>query len=215
MHDFDFDVMQKKTVARSAKYKRASSRGPKGCSLPSDNMTPAQIRKLSSEPVTYRLDRPMTWKEFNAMPEDLQAEYLRKLIAAYGVNASPLSKMFGITRQTVLNKQNKLGIPTASRGARMNVMQERHWQAFLEGVQEEEQKAVGDVCIDDVYSLDNTLKVEKAMAEVEQLGRERMELYCFTACITGHYSPEAMAAILGTMPIPDGKCIIRIEVSKT
>lgn len=202
MHEFDYDVMQKAKIARSAKHKTASVRGSRKCTLPSDYMTQVEKRKLNGEVNTYRLDKPMSWEEFKEMPDDLQAEYLRRLISAYGVNAKVLGEMFGKNNQTIINRQKKLGIPSAHRGTRMSARQEGLWQIFLEGGAETEEAS----------SCEKQRPTEEKAQVTEE--PDRMCLDCFTACVTGQYSPEALLAILGTMPIPEGKCSIRIEVTR-
>lgn len=206
MNDFDFEVIQKAKTARSAKHKKASARGPRGCSLPCDNLTPAQIRKLNGEPETYRLDRPLDWATFKSMPADLRKQYLIDLRTKYDANAMMLGAMFGVNNQTVLNQQKELGIPPMSRGAHASRATRARWKAFCDGAAQEtacqEQEA------------EDATKAEEPVEPTPEETTERMTLDCFTACITGRYSPEAMLAILGTMPIPEGKCTIRIEVTK-
>lgn len=139
MHEFEYDVMQKARLARSAKHKTASVRGGRKCTLPCDNLTPAQIRKLNGEPATYRLDKPMTWKEFKAMPEDLRKQYIRDLQLRYGANDAALATMLGVGKQTVLFARRELGIPSLGRGGsgKMSEGQESAWQAFCDGGTEE------------------------------------------------------------------------------
>lgn len=209
MNDFDFEVIQKAKTARSAKHKKASARGPRGCSLPCDNLTPAQIRKLNGEPETYRLDRPLDWATFTDMPEDLQAKYIHDLQVRYGANDAVLAAMFGVSSFMVRSRRETLGVSSLGRGGsgKMNDGQMRVWQMFLDEhdpfTEEETQETAPE----------ETQEKTKPEAPVETT-TERMTLDCFTACITGLYSAEAMLAILGTMPIPEGKCTIRIEVTK-
>lgn len=205
MNDFAFDVMQKASIARSARNKVASVKGGTGCRLPCDNMTPAQIRKLSGEPETYRLDKPMTWLEFKAMPEDLRKKYLRDLQLKYGANDAALATMFGVRTQTVLLSRRNLGIPSLGRGGsgKMSARQEEAWQTFLEGGEPTEES-----------SCEEPIPTETEDIPKVKETPERMCLDGFTACVTGQYSPEALLAILGTMPAVEGRCTIRIEVTR-
>ena len=206
MNDFDFEVIQKAKTARSAKHKKASARGPRGCSLPCDNLTPAQIRKLNGPVEEFVLGRPMDWKTFKSMPADLRKQYLIDLRTKYAANAMMLGAMFGVNNQTVLNQQKELGIPPMSRGARASRATRARWQAFCGGTAQE------TAC--EEQAAEDATKAEEPAEPTPEETTERMTLDCFTACITGRYSPEAMLAILGTMPIPEGKCTIRIEVTK-
>ena len=75
MHDFDYDAMQKKRIARGASHMKCGSKSKK-CTLPSDYLTAAQKRRLNGPVSTYKLDEPMNWESFKAMPEDLQKKYI-------------------------------------------------------------------------------------------------------------------------------------------
>ena len=71
MNDFDYDVLQKKRTAAGARHMKRGSRS-KRCSLPSDNLTPAQLKRRNGPVSTYKLDAPMRWDDFKAMPVDLR-----------------------------------------------------------------------------------------------------------------------------------------------
>ena len=52
MNDFDFDVLQKKRIARGAYHRKNGSKS-KRCTLPSDYLTAAEKRKLNGEVMDY------------------------------------------------------------------------------------------------------------------------------------------------------------------
>ena len=93
MHDFDYDAMQKKRIARGASHMKRGSKSKK-CTLPSDYLTAAQKRRLNGPVSTYKLDEPMNWESFKAMPEDLQKKYILGLQENYGANDEMIGKMF-------------------------------------------------------------------------------------------------------------------------
>jgi len=134
VNDFDFDAMQKKRIAQGAKHKVGRR---SGCTLPSDNLTEAQKRKLNGPVVTLKLDEPMTWKDFKALPEDKQRLYLERLKELYQPSCSMLGQMFGCTQPTVLHRINQLGFHTGydQCGRRRPGKAERaKWDAFCNGV---------------------------------------------------------------------------------
>ena len=53
MHDFDYDAMQKKRIARGASHMKRGSKSKK-CTLPSDYLTAAQKRRLNGPVSTYK-----------------------------------------------------------------------------------------------------------------------------------------------------------------
>lgn len=109
MNDFDWDSKQKKEIARSARH-MTGKRGRRGCTLPSDNLTEAQRRKLNGECRTYTLREPLTYEQFKDLPDDLKREYMLWLQEAFKANDQSVADMFGVTRQTVREQRAKLCI---------------------------------------------------------------------------------------------------------
>ena len=102
MSDFEYEVLQKKRLARQAQYRKNGSKSKK-CSLSTDYMTRSQWKRKCGEVMTYNLGQPMEWKAFKALPERIQKEYLSKLIDTYKASATDLARMFHVTSQTVIN----------------------------------------------------------------------------------------------------------------
>lgn len=109
MNDFDYDVLQKKRIARNAKYQKKGSRSKK-CTLPDDYLTPAQRKALNGPTKTYKLGGPMDWSTFRSMPDDLQREYMKKLIDRFRVSDELLGWMFGVQRAAVCKRRKELGV---------------------------------------------------------------------------------------------------------
>lgn len=109
MNDFDYDVLQKKRIARNAKFQKNGSRSKK-CTLPDDYLTPAQRKKLNGPTKTYKLGAPMDWSTFRSMPEDLQREYLQKIGDRFHVNDTLLGEMFGVHQTTVSKARKELDL---------------------------------------------------------------------------------------------------------
>ena len=114
MNDFDYDVMQKKQLARNkfrnAKYKHG------GCHLPHEDLTPAQIKRRNGPMVTYNLNLPMSWDIFRTMPQDLQQQYLDSLHTRFGVGPSDLAKYLFFRTPSNLHQSTKaMGLTVAKR----------------------------------------------------------------------------------------------------
>ena len=136
MHDFDYDAMQKKRIARGASHMKRGSKSKK-CTLPSDYLTAAQKRRLNGPVSTYKLDEPMSWESFKAMPEDLQKKYILNLQETYQANNDMLGKMFGVTGVSVCRMRHALGIGAIgqSKMTRDEVaVRDAKWDAFCNGV---------------------------------------------------------------------------------
>ena len=136
MHDFDYDAMQKKRIARAASHMQHGSKSKK-CTLPSDYLTAAQKRRLNGPVSTYKLDEPMKWESFKAMPEDLQKKYILNLQETYQANDKMIAKLFRKSDVTVGEHRKRLGLkPTGkSRMTRDEVaVRDAKWAAFCNGV---------------------------------------------------------------------------------
>ena len=127
MNDFYEDVIERGKVASSARHKKGGSRS-KTCSLPTDSMKAAEIKRLHGNVVIYRLGKPMNWETFTAMPADLQKEYIKKLIDRYSVTNTRLAGMFGIDKETLVHKLEELKIHNNNR--RMTAEQKATWHNF-------------------------------------------------------------------------------------
>lgn len=134
MNDFDFDVMQKKNIARGAYHRKGGSKSKK-CSLPSDNLTAAQKRALNGPVTTVKLGQPMTWEGYKTLSDTLKKEYLEDLIACYQVSGNELSKMFGCASSTMSLELRRLGV-RARKGSRTEdiIRHKAKWAAFCNGV---------------------------------------------------------------------------------
>lgn len=129
MKDFDYDVKQKKALVPSAR-KRVNGSKSKRCTLPSDNLTSAQKKKLNGPVCTYSMNRPMDWRQFKDMPEDLQEEYVRTLRERYTVSQAELARMFGVTQRAVANHVGRRGYGSLFAHGRMSAAERIAWHTF-------------------------------------------------------------------------------------
>lgn len=131
MNDFDYDILQKKLIARSAAHRKRGSKSKK-CNFLSDQYTYKQWKNMNGEVMSYQLNRPVSWRGFKALPKDIQKEYLQNLISKYNVNATVLSAMFGVMPLTVRRhiSINDLGI-SFHVGRSMSQNQKNVWEEFL------------------------------------------------------------------------------------
>ena len=136
MHDFDYDVMQKKRIVRGASHMKRGSKSKK-CTLPSDYLTAAQKRRLNGPVSTYKLDEPMNWESFKAMPEDLQKKYILGLQEMYQANDKMIAKLFGKSDVTVGEHRKRLGLNPIGKSKMTRdevAVRDAKWEAFCNGV---------------------------------------------------------------------------------
>ena len=90
------DVKEKKQTARSAwnrnkgKYRTVR--------LPSDFMTRKEREAMNGEVKSYRLNDPMTWEEFKAMPDDIMTSYIKLIRERFGASDTAIANMMGTTQ---------------------------------------------------------------------------------------------------------------------
>ena len=107
---FISDVKEKKITARSARHTRTHCGKGGRVRLPHDNLSKKELLKMNGECKSYRLNDPMAWKEFKALPDDLKITYinlLRKKFKAPGIH---IAKMMGINTCSYSQEINRLGI---------------------------------------------------------------------------------------------------------
>lgn len=100
-YTFNQTNRERKALVPSA-LKRTSGSKSRKCSLPSDNLTEAQKKRLSGPVYKYNLSVPMTWGMFKLMPKDLQEEYLTGLFHRFSIGTSLISEyMFNLDKESL------------------------------------------------------------------------------------------------------------------
>lgn len=95
------DVKEKKITARSARNARTHAGKSGRVKLPCDYMTQKELKALNGECKTYRLNEPMSWAEFKALPDDIKVTYIKLLREKFDVPDKEIADMFGADRQTI------------------------------------------------------------------------------------------------------------------
>lgn len=103
-----YDAAEKKKTARAIRNTNRTGKGP--VHFPSDYMTKKERDAMNGDVATYNLRRPMKWKEFKSMPEDLQREYLRYIDEAFCPSNSTLGEMLGVSNATVITARKALSV---------------------------------------------------------------------------------------------------------
>lgn len=139
MNDFDYDVWQKKIIARGAYHMKRGSRSKK-CSLPYEKLSPTQRKKLNGEVASYNMSKVLSWETFRKLQPDTQKEYLEGLRAKFGVSASRIARdMFKISPASLTKyvKDNGVDFQFVGHGPMSNKALEK-WEEFVFGTKPEE-----------------------------------------------------------------------------
>ena len=132
MNELEYENRQKAITARSARNVKRGSRSKK-VTLPHDHMTNAEWKRRNGTVNNYNLSRPMRYSTFREMPQDLQKEYLRSLIAKYHANRQAIADMMGIHTTTVACVAKELNIHFPVGGAgKMTEADRKLWETFLD-----------------------------------------------------------------------------------
>lgn len=177
------DVKTRGQISRSARNRRTHN-GKRGrVKFPSDYMTKKEINAMNGEVKSYRLNEPMSWTEFKAMPDDIQFGYIRLLKDKYSAPNSAIEKMFGIGNGTLVRHMKGIGYDvTSMKGGKFD---REGWMAFVNRipVKKEEEPVVEEETEEPVPeentkvalgcgSLNYEAAYENAMLEMEKAKAE-------------------------------------------
>lgn len=110
------DVREKKVTGYSArKQKKHCGKGGR-VKFPSDYLTKKELQNMSGECKTYRMNSPMKWQEFKAMPKDLQIAYIKAIKEKYDPPIVAIAKMMGCERANLSRYLTSLGFEKGKRG---------------------------------------------------------------------------------------------------
>ena len=230
MNDFDYDALQKKRIAAGARHMRRGSRS-KRCSLPSDNLTPAQLKRRNGPVSTYKLDAPMRWDDFKSMPVDLQKRYLTNLVETYGATNEMLGDMFYVHPTHVGTVKKALGVvshnPHRLIGEK-KAIRDQMWAAFCNGVvgggdavketprEPEKVETLPVRCPDELEEAALTPADSEAPTETEPVVVKipLLDMTELSATFNGWFTPEAFLGWITKLPIPEAEVKIRVSVTK-
>lgn len=128
------DVRERKITAQSARHKRAHCGKGGAVKFPSDYLSQKKLRALSGEVKSYRLNDPMNWAEFKAMPDDIKADYIRALRERFNVSDSHIADMFGCHKVTLCNYLKTIGCPSGPHRGKYTQWDDAGWFAWVNGI---------------------------------------------------------------------------------
>lgn len=154
------DVKDKKSTARSARNKRTHNGKGGSVKFPSDYMTKKEIKAMSGEVKSYRLNEPMNWKEFKAMPDDIQYVYIKLLKEKYSVPNITIEKMLGASNGLLARHMKGIGYNIAHMES--GKFDKEGWTAFVNGVPVQKEEPVVEAVEEVKFTLPEWLLREPA-----------------------------------------------------
>ncbi len=74
---------------------------------------------MNGECKSFRLNEPMKWDEFKAMPDDIKATYIKLIRQKFNPPNTMIAQMMGVSEMTVRRELKKLGLEAIQRSGRM------------------------------------------------------------------------------------------------
>lgn len=128
---FVTDCADKKRTARGIHNKKTHAGKGGKVRFPSDNLTRKELDAMNGEVVSYKLNEPMTWAEFKALPDDIKKTYIKLLREKFDVPDSRIAEMLGINRKYFYGKLSELKISTGVKRGRSHPWDVDGWEKFL------------------------------------------------------------------------------------
>lgn len=155
------DVREKKNIARSARHKRTHCGKGGAVKLPSDYLTPKELKAMNGEVKSYKLNQPMKWDEFKALPDDLKITYIKVLREKFNVPDCRIADMMGVHKVTFSHFVKTLGLSVGSRiRGKDTKWDESAWFSWVNGAPLPTADPVEESFIEDV---------EKGLASLEDI----------------------------------------------
>jgi len=109
-YSFISDVKDKGITARSARGRRTHTGKGGKVRLPSDNLSKKELKKMNGECKSFRLNDPMSWDEFKAMPDDLKVTYIKLLRQKFRVPDCKIGEMLGVNKHIMSYEIKRIGL---------------------------------------------------------------------------------------------------------
>lgn len=131
-YTFIEDVRDKKRTATGAYHKRTHCGKGGAIRFPSDFKTKKELNAMNGEVKSYKLNDPMSWAEFKAMPDDIKIAYITALRKKYNVSDTKIAAMLGVNQHSLTDMTARLGIRSGRAGrAKWDA---DGWYAWVNGV---------------------------------------------------------------------------------
>lgn len=204
MSEFHAEIAEKKKLTSGSRHKKNGVKSKK-CTLPSDHLTPAQIKKLSGEVYTLQLNKPMRFEEFKALPVSLQQEYISHLQKTFDVGLTALATMLHVSPAKFKMHCKTYGIEYETRGGKASEVKRFAWREF-QGLKAEEPAEPEEVAAEEPVEPENRaeepVKVESYWPVLPD---------SLTLDITG--DPVLLAEYIKALPL-QGKYRMRVRLER-
>lgn len=155
--EFIADTREKKSVAHSSRKRRTHNGKGGAVRFPSDFLSRKELNEMNGDCKSYRLNSPMKWAEFKAMPDDLKITYVKLLRQKYNVPDRYIGDMLGVGQNTISSCIVRLGIGLG-KGKNPKKWDKEGFMSWCNGA-----PALAPVCSDDYVEHSFVEDVEKVV----------------------------------------------------
>ena len=100
---------EKKNIANSARNRRTHCGKGGRVKLPSDYLSKKELKAMSGECKSYKLNEPMLWGEFKSMPDDIKITYIKLIREKFGASDRAIAKMMLTNPCSFSQEMTRLG----------------------------------------------------------------------------------------------------------
>lgn len=119
-------IREQKNVANAARNRRGMTGKGGRARLSSDRLTQKQWEAKNGECKTYRMNDPMTWEQFNDLPDDLKVCYIKAIRKKYNTPDLILATCMGVDPDTFKNKLLEIGMRSGNVSTQWNDTEASH-----------------------------------------------------------------------------------------
>ena len=174
---FISDVKERKSVARSARSRRTHNGKGGRVIMPSDHMTRKEWEAMNGDVKSYKLNEPMSYAEFKALPDDIKKIYIKTLRSKFNVPDKHIAQMMDVKPSALGYTLGKLGVSNGNKNSKM-VWDRDGWSEWVEGRAYLPEEVVEEVLADDACESAEVVEefVEKFVDEVVEDTREKAKI---------------------------------------
>lgn len=192
---FISEVKEKKRTARGAHNRKTHSGKGGRVKFPSDYMSRKELKAMNGEVQAYRLNEPMSYEEFKALPDDIKKIYIAALRNKFGVTDRAMAEMLDISEKLMGYWVTKLDVSKKKMGITRKFDTDG-WHKWLNGIKEQNTMPFEDISVEeDKNEPKETVPEISASAKPES---GRLKFKCNTKA--------ALETVCNLLP-DDGLCI--------
>lgn len=128
---FRSESRDKAITARSARKRRTHNGKSGRVKFPSDYLTKKELKAMSGECKSYKLNDPMKWDEFKSLPDDLKVDYIKLLRERFNVPDKKIAGMLGVHPVTMSGFVKTLGLQRGKTRGKDTKWDEAGWYAWV------------------------------------------------------------------------------------